>query len=203
MLKIKLVSSVLMVCVLLMGCSSVDDMANEQSETKDSRELRVGDELWTFNANLYEAENIPVYPDEDSLRVLLDNPENVTITFYPDENDNQYIAQAGYSISWKLTRFYLMRDGETKTVTAREFSEVSETGPESPLIVLKGPANAEKDGITVGDNIITVEGTTPEKLLEAEAKMFLSLVEPYMGKYENVVSTPVDMPFANDSSDYS
>lgn len=189
MSDVKLVSAALMVCVLLAGCSSIDDMAGETQEARESYELRIGDELWKFNANLYEAEKIPVYPNEDSLRALLDNPENATITFYPDESDNQYIAQAGYSVSFKLTRFYLLRDGTTKNVVAKDLSEVSGIGPESPLIILKGPANAEKDGITVEGNNITVEGMTSEKLLESEAKLFLALTEPYMEKYENVFST--------------
>lgn len=121
-----------------------------------------GTEL-NFRANLLEAENIPVYPNEQAIKNVLLNPKinKVKIAFVPNEDENGFYAVAGFELAYKLTEVYKyyfreVLPFETLQINSTQEASASES---EPIIVMLGPnTGANKTAVTVQGSLVVAEG---------------------------------------------
>ncbi len=139
----------------------------------------------SFRANLRKAENIPVYPDDDTVyqTVVSTIVRNITIA-YKDSGEYSYYATNGFEIAYK-TKFYYMLLSEIglisefeipefNVVTVEDYSNVTGT-PQNPVIVLIGPDYADETSVIADDYVVRISGETSNKLDLATVK-FLMIV---------------------------
>ncbi len=117
-----------------------------------------------FRANLNEAKNVPVYPNEESLKNTLLNPDvsRIKIAYIPNETENPYYLADAYELAYKLTiinEYYFQKVKPiitlplNKTTQAFDFASYDE-----PVILLLGPSQTNLTAVTVRGYVIFVEG---------------------------------------------
>jgi hypothetical protein len=117
-----------------------------------------------FRANLNEAKNIPVYPDEESLKKVLLNPDvlGIGIAFIPNETENPYYLADAYELAYKLTiinKYYFQRVKPIATIPLNDTTEVFDFASyERPVILLLGPSQTGVTAVTVRGFVIFAEG---------------------------------------------
>lgn len=150
---------------------------------KDSYTLFYEGEDRHFRANLYEANKTPVYPNENAIENVLLNPDiyKIYIAYIPNDNENSYYLASSFELTIKLGlvyRHYLPVNVSTfkdtdnsscllfqeyeRAICFRSYpiNSTSELVPTStePAILLLGPSQANDTAVTVGNNLITIEG---------------------------------------------
>jgi hypothetical protein len=136
-----------------------------------------------FRADLNEAEKVPVYPSEDTLRNILFNPEvyKISIAFIPNESENSFYLADSFEITNKMIiiyRHYMGDEVQTfededgssclifypnrqvrcfKSLPVNSTDELNST-PTEPVILLLGPSYASQTAVSIYDFLITVEG---------------------------------------------
>jgi hypothetical protein len=142
-----------------------------------------------FRANLNEAEKIPVYPNEETIKNVLLNPEvfKIYIAFFPDETENSYYFASSFEVTNKLAIIFRHILGED----VQTFKDVDESSclvfyPDKqircfksfpinstdelipsfvePVILLLGPSHANKTAVTVYNFMIILEGKSFEEV---------------------------------------
>ncbi len=117
---------------------------------------RYGNEEFTFNHNIYESYKVPVYPNTETLRQMIEEADEIDIVF-KDSADNGCASVAIFNIVYKVRRYYNYQ-GVKKDFTSYETLDAPF---DKTTIVLLGPrSGAEDDQITISDNKIYVEGET-------------------------------------------
>jgi hypothetical protein len=142
-----------------------------------------------FRANLNEARKVSVYPDEDTIRSILLNPEvyKINIAFFPNETENSFYLVTTFEITNKMTivfrhllgeevQIFEDEDGSTcvifypnrqvrcfKSVPINSTDELN-SNPVEPSILLLGPSHANQTAVSVYDFMITLEGESFEEV---------------------------------------
>jgi hypothetical protein len=136
-----------------------------------------------FRANLAEANKTIVYPNENSIRDVLFNPEvyKIKIAFIPNDTENAFYLASSFEITNKLgiifkhfsagqTGSFKEDDGsscimfyeekQNKCFKSFPINSTDELVPTSiePVILLLGPSYANQTAVTVKDNMIVLEG---------------------------------------------
>jgi len=136
-----------------------------------------------FRANLFEAEKIPVYPNENAIKDVLLNPEvyKIYIAFFPNETENAFYLASSFEVTNKLgivyrhyykgqTGSFKDEDGSScllffeneqikcfKSLPINSTDDLVPTKIE-PVILLLGPSYANQTAVTVDSNLIILEG---------------------------------------------
>lgn len=159
MKKMFLISTLVLI-VLIAGCAETP---------QDPFQRTFGGVDLHFRANLNEAENVPVYPNETALRsVLLNkNVEEIGIAYIPNDTENSYYLAASYELAYKLTiinRYYF---NETKTIDSipvnSSLEALSMASFQKPIIMLMGPPETNQTLVNVVGYLITVQGNSFEE----------------------------------------
>lgn len=118
-----------------------------------------------FRADLRQANNIPVYPDEEAIRDIIWNPEIQTLTIaYVNSSDNTIVAANAFEITYKLKLIYLILNLDVN-ITGEEvnsYSNLTATS-ENPIIALIPPIFTSETLVKVEDNIIYIKAKTYEE----------------------------------------
>jgi len=140
-------------------------MCTEQE--KNLTAIKLGDQVYEFSTNLYDSVKVKTN-DEDGIKELFDNSENVCIKFdNSSSTDNAYFAVVGYNIVFKLTRYY-SKQGKTMKFSVCQTNETT--------IWLKGPeTGAQENSVTLIDNTVVVQGTDFHELELAGDKLVLTV----------------------------
>ena len=152
--------SVLVLIVLIAGCAETP---------QDPFQKTFGGVVLHFRANLNEAKNVPVYPNETVLKsVLLNkNVEGIGIAYVPNDTENSYYLAASYELAYKLTiinRYYF---NETKAIDSvpvnSSLEAFSMASFQRPIIMLMGPPQTDQTAVNVAGYLITVQGSSFEE----------------------------------------
>lgn len=156
---------------------------NNSGSFKDSYSLFYEGDVRHFRANLFEANKTPVYPNENSVKDVLLNPDvyKISIAYFPSETENGYYLASSFEITNKLGLVYRHyytgqvetfkeEDGSscllfpeeriTKCFKSLPINSTDELVPTTvePVILLLGSYHANKTAITVKNNLIILEG---------------------------------------------
>jgi hypothetical protein len=136
-----------------------------------------------FRGNLYEADKVPVYPNELSLINVLLNPEvyRIQVAFFPNDTENSYYYASSFEITNKLSiifrnilggnvtafktednssclLFYPYKQIRCfKSIPINSTDEISSSSTE-PVILLVGPSRANRTAVSVDNYLVTAEG---------------------------------------------
>jgi hypothetical protein len=136
-----------------------------------------------FRANLFEANNTPVYPSGESIKDLLLSPDvyKIQISYIPSEKENAYYLAMTYEITSKLSLVYrhyftgqvqtfkdedgsscllFYDDMQTRCFRSVALNSTQEMVPTAvePAIFLSGPSHANETSVLVEDNVIILSG---------------------------------------------
>jgi hypothetical protein len=126
-----------------------------------------------FRANLDEARNVPVYPNETELRdVLLNNNlDEIKIAYIPYGNqsiENSFYLADSFELAYKLTiinKYYFNNTKNIKSVPVGSISEAfSLSSTNEPVIMLVGPPNSDSTMINITSYFIEVQGKSFEEV---------------------------------------
>jgi len=115
-----------------------------------------------FRADLEEAANVYVYPNEQAVRDLLIGPKAVTtfIAFYPNDTENAFYTAAAYELAYKMTiinKVVWGRPFPIDTIPINGTLEIIPTA-EQPVVILHGPSRSKETKIVVDGYKINVYG---------------------------------------------
>lgn len=147
----KLIIVGLIAIVLLSGCVG-----------KPKTQLDFAGQTLNFRADLDEARNIVVYPNETMLRDILLGPHTVAtyIAYYPNDAENSYYLAAAYELAYKLTiinKYYWGSPIRIETLALNSSDELFAT-EEEPVILLLGPSKTNETSIKIDNYLITASG---------------------------------------------
>ncbi len=131
--------------------------------TNPTQKYYAGD-VRNFRADLVIAERTPVYPNEDALAKLLlrEDIVRIWIAYYPEEQKDAYYAVASFELANKLVIIHRAHFGSYPRIELAPVNTSADIdrfrAPAEPLILLLGEGRANKTAVTVGDNIVYVEG---------------------------------------------
>jgi len=114
--------------------------------------------LLNFRANLDEAENISIHPDEKTLRdVLLNsNLEEIGIAYIDNETENAFYLAASYELAYKLTiinKYYFNKVKFIDSIPINSTSDAFDMAKEEkPIILLLGPSKTNSTGVETFSN---------------------------------------------------
>ena len=134
-----------------------------------------------FRANLDEAEKIPVYPNETTLRdvILNNNVEEIGIAFIPNESENSYYLAASYELAYKLTvinKYYFNRVKPIDSIPVNSSLEaLAISTPQKPMIMLIGPSKTNSTLVNVVGYFITAQGRSFEEIDKSYNDLDLSV----------------------------
>jgi len=126
-----------------------------------------------FRANLDEARNVPVYPNETSLRnvILNENVEEIAIAYIPQGNEsieNSFYFADSFELAYKLTiinKYYFNRAKPIKSVPVNSILEAfSLSSSLKPVIMLVGPPHSNSTMVNVTSYFIEVHGKSFEEV---------------------------------------
>lgn len=128
-----------------------------------------------FRADLRKANNILVYPDEETIRNIIWNPEiqNLTIV-YVNSSDNAIVAVNAFEITYKLKLIYFFLNYDIN-ITGKEIESYDELAAtsENPVIALIPPVFSNETLVKVKDNIIYIKAKTYEEFDLATVKFLM------------------------------
>jgi hypothetical protein len=123
-----------------------------------------------FRANLDEARNTPVYPNETSLRNVLlnENVEEIGLAYIPNDTVNSFYLAASYELAYKLTvinKYYFSMVKPINSIPVNSSSEVlSMASSQKPIIILLGPSETSSTLVNVSESFIEVHGKSFEEV---------------------------------------
>jgi hypothetical protein len=122
-----------------------------------------------FRANLDEAEKVPVYPNETTLRdvILNNNVEEIGIAFIPNETENSYYLAASYDLAYKITvvnKYYFNTVKSIDSIPVNSSLEALFLATSKrPIIMLVGPSKTDSTIVNVAGYFITAQGKSFEE----------------------------------------
>ena len=125
------------------------------TENLSSFQIKFAGVILNFRANLTEAENISVYPDEKTLRdiILNDNVKEIGVAYIPNETENSYYLAASYELAYKLTiinRHYFNKVKTIDSIPLNSSSDAFDMASEiKPIILLLGPTKANITSVEI------------------------------------------------------
>lgn len=154
-----------------------------QGPFKDAYSLYYAGDTRHFRANLFDANKTAVYPDEDTIKNVLLNPNvyKIDIAYIPNDTENANYLASSFEITNKLALVYrsyfdeqpsifkdddgsscmlFFQEKQTKCFKSLPINSTDDiiTTDVEPVILLLGPSRANQTGITVKGNLITLEG---------------------------------------------
>lgn len=123
-----------------------------------------------FRANLDEARNVPVYPNEIALRgvILNENVEEICLAYIPNDTINSFYLAASYELAYKLTiinKYYFNRTKLIDSIPVNSSSEaLSMASIQKPMIMLLGPSETNLTIVNVSESFIEVHGKSFEEV---------------------------------------
>ena len=139
-----------------------------------------------------EAEQIGVYPDEESLKSIFfsEDLKKIHIVIISNETVNGYYGVVSYGLAYKLPIILEEKTGAKPEIKAQGVNTTQDavllSSPEEPVIMLMHPSMSNKTAVTLEGNVIFLEGESFE-LVEndyfdldlAAGKLMLTLMEEY------------------------
>ncbi len=145
-----------------------------------------------LRAPIEKANQISIYPDEDSLKSLFFNEdlEKITIVIISNESINGYYGVVSYGLAYKLPIIIEQKTGNKITVEALGVNNTEEaralSTPENPVIMMLHPTLSNKTAVIIEENTIFLEGESLELVNNdyfdldlAAGKLMLTLMEDY------------------------
>jgi len=142
--------------ILVAGCT------NGNFQQMDPHTAKFAGVTLHFRADLYEADKVEVYPDEQTLRDVLLNPniKTVWLAYIPNESENSFYLAASYELAYKLTIIYKGYWETTKPIDSIYVNSIEEiTALETdPFILLLGPSSSNETKIEIDGYLIKCYG---------------------------------------------
>lgn len=148
-----------------------------------------------FRAPIKSAEEIQVYPDEQSLKnvFLNQNLEEVKIVIISNNSANGNYILVSHALAVDLPLIIEKKTGIKPEIKAQGVNSIQEakdiSSPAKPVIMLLHPSMSNRTAITVENNVVFLEGESFELVnndyfdLDLVAgKLMLTLMEDYMIK---------------------
>ena len=145
-----------------------------------------------LRGTISEAEQIEVYPDEESLKSIFfnENLEKIHIVIISNESVNGYYGVVSYGLAYKLPIILEEKTGIKPEIKAQGVNSTTDAvllaSPTEPVIMLLHPSMSDKTAVTVDGNTIFLEGKSFEfvdndyfDLDLAAGKLMLTLMEDY------------------------
>lgn len=143
------------------------------SQKKELKYMKIGDEEYFFNTNLYDTIKYPVN-NPGGIKNTFDNSEVMCIVFdETSEQDNAYFAVVSYNIVFKITRYYTVmgKDFGFSVCNGYNLSDLK-----TPFVTLKGPeTGATENSITLNGNEIILQGMNSTNLQQAGDRLVLAV----------------------------
>ena len=162
---------------------SVNIIHINQGPFKDAYSLYYAGDTRHFRANLFEANKTIVYPNEDAIKNVLLNPNvhKISIAYIPNDTENANYLASSFEITNKLGLVYrsyfteqpsvfkdddgsscmlFFQEKQTRCFKSLPINSTDELVPTDvePAILLLGPSRASQTGVTIKENLITLEG---------------------------------------------
>jgi len=118
-------------------------------------------QILTFRADLREAKNVQVYPDDSTIFNMVMNPnlKNVTIVFVPSK-DNGIVGVDGFEVSRKLAIAYNY-SGYRIPIKGEPVDSYELSGTNDSLIIaLIPPVFSNDTSVRAKNNVILISGKT-------------------------------------------
>ena len=118
-------------------------------------------QILTFRADLREAKNVQVYPDDTTIFEMVMNPnlKNVTIVFVPSK-DNGIVGVDGFEVSRKLAIAYNY-SGYRIPIKGEPVDSYELSGTNDSLIIaLIPPVFSNDTSVRAKNNVILISGKT-------------------------------------------
>jgi hypothetical protein len=123
-----------------------------------------------FRANLDEAANITVYPDEATLRSVLlnQNVSAIGIAYVANDTENSFYLADSFELAYKLTvinKYYFNRTKLIDSIPVNSSLDALRiASAQEPIIMLMGPPEANETLVGVVGNLVVVEGKSFEEV---------------------------------------
>ena len=130
-----------------------------QDTTPGPKQMKYANNTLNFRAPLTLAAQVPVVPSEDTLKMLLSEPQPIAVAYVPNDSLNGFYAAASFELGYKLTIYYKAAFGESAEIVSLPVSgsdEVSAAAANQTVIFLVG--NADRTSVLVHANVIEVDG---------------------------------------------
>ena len=180
---------ILIAIVLISACVSSSNFKQTASH-----EGIYYDRYLQFRADLNEARNIPVFPNEIALQKALANPwtRRIVIAFIDNPEENAFYAVTAFELTFTLKAYY--NDTEYRDIKAFNVSSIEEArnlaDKTVPVIMMVGPSLANKTAVTVDGFFVLSEGKDFSEVNRiytdldlAAAKLLLVMLESNIEEY--------------------
>jgi hypothetical protein len=173
------------IAILVLIVAAAILIVNNTGLAKDPFSLVYGGEARHFRANLFEANETLVYPNELAIKQVLLNPDvyKIHIAYIPNESENSYYLAATFEITNKLGLVYRQQINETpqvykdtdqsscllfyetkklicfKSDPVNSTDELVPTTVE-PVILMLGPTQSNETRIDVYSGLISLQGAS-------------------------------------------
>ncbi|MDD5416392.1 MAG: hypothetical protein PHU12_00270 [Candidatus Aenigmarchaeota archaeon] len=154
MKKVLLISMMILSIIFISGCVQ---------ESKGTYKMDYYGTEMLFNSNLELAKDIPVYPDNATLKETLFgyNVMGLRFAYYKNDTEAAYYAKALVSFASKYTKMNFVRwnydmNGKISYTMLNQTDTLTYSTEEEPTILLLGPAFADETKIVVENNIVKV-----------------------------------------------
>ena len=148
-----------MAVVLISGCIGQDPYTRN-----------VGGVDLHFRANLNEAANVSVYPNEAALRSVLLNTgvESIGVAYIPNDTENAFYLADSYELAYKITIINKYFFNRTKLVDSipvnSSLDAFSQASPQRPVIMLFGPSQTNATRIVVSGSFVSIQGASLDEV---------------------------------------
>ncbi len=132
-----------------------------------------------FRADLRQADNVSVYPDDLTIYNTIWNEknENLTIVFV-NSSDNSLVIIEAFEITFKLKLAFGLFNFPVN-ITGMEIGSYSNisTDENHPIIALIPPSLANDTVVGLKDNVVFIEGKTKQEFDLATVKFLMSALD--------------------------
>ena len=178
--KVKVRISLNLILILICLAAILGLIYFSYSQLKPVYSWKVGNFIFTFRANLKEAQKVPVYPSSEEIRSVFFNPnvKNVSIVFKDAGNENSYYEVEGFEIAFKLTLFYKINglDVKINSFEIDSYEEI-EGSEENPIIALVHPKFSNETCIILKNNVVYIKAKDLKDFDLATSKFLISVME--------------------------
>ncbi len=130
---------------------------------KDLRSITINGQTYPFDYNLFKIIEINATNTKE-IKSLIDEYPKICLEFNESSQDKKYFAVGGFNLVFRITRLYIL-EGIKKNVTVCN---------EEPKIVFLGPnTGAKETSVSLVNNTIIVQGTTPDNFEMAVDRLSL------------------------------
>jgi hypothetical protein len=152
---------IMLATVLIAGCIG---------EPYNPYQREFGGVKLNFRANLDQAANVPVYPNETALRnaILNNGVQEIGVAYIPSDQENAFYLAASYELAYKLTiinRYYF---NVTKPITSIPVNSTMDAlamaTSQKPIIMLVGESKTNSTLVNVVGYFVTVQGASFEEV---------------------------------------